>query len=319
MQEIKNNTQPECETADAPQEAVDILGAKTGVLSNALKLMNGKYGGAFYVRYICDTGSGCGWLQLIIEYPTGTVQTKLLCKNVCKVSSYEEDGLGEVEDVSNIRHRSGGKILYTPYLTNSVSRGSYNILRKYERPNMPIPTRVLWQRIVDNYANIPVVELTVKNSLQDVYETLLEYGEDLLQQDVRRLGNGYILLTKTEVEEIATDMGFSLQEIRAEFALRGLWVVDKNSGSYQKTKKIDKKNCRFYALKTEPPGDQVIECKVADNVDYAEIDTPPEENAEMEKLKGELAKMKKERDEMVQIVCQRVPDLTQEEIFTKLL
>ena len=29
--------------------------------------------------------------------------------------------------------------------------------------------------------------------------------------------------------------------------------------------------------------------------------------------------MKKERDEMTQIVCDRVPDLTQQEIMTKLL
>lgn len=66
------------------------------MLSNALKLMDGKYGGAFYVRYICDTGRGCGWLQLVIEYPTGMVQTQLLCKNVCKISTYEEDGLPKI-------------------------------------------------------------------------------------------------------------------------------------------------------------------------------------------------------------------------------
>lgn len=44
-----------------------------------------------------------------------------------------------------------------------------------------------------------------------------------------------------------------------------------------------------------------------------------QESAEIEELKSELAKMKKERDEMTQIVCERVPDLTQQEIMTKLL
>ena len=107
--EEKNKSLSESEITGTTDEAVNILGTQTGVLSNALKLMDGKYGGAFYVRYICDTGRGCGWLQLIIEYPTGMVQTQLLCKNVCKVSTYEEDGLGEVEGIS-YQHKPSGEM-----------------------------------------------------------------------------------------------------------------------------------------------------------------------------------------------------------------
>ncbi len=319
MEEVKHNALLESETLGAIDEAVNILGTQTGVLSNALKLMDGKYGGAFYVRYICDTGRGCGWLQLIIEYPTGTVQTQLLCKNVCKISSYEEDGLGEVEGISYQHKPNGEMAVYKPHITDSMRSGFYDSMRVYERPNMPIPMRVLWQRIVENYAEIPVLELTVKSSLQDVYNALIEYGEDFIQRDISRLGNGYILLTKSEVEETVSKLGYSLQEVRTEFALRGLWVTDKNTGGYQKTRKVDKKNCRFYALKTELPSDKGAECKAVDNVAYAETIPHTKENAEIEKLKSELAKMKKERDEMTQIVCERVPDLTQQEIMKKLL
>lgn len=317
MEEVKNNALLESETQGT--KTINVLGVQTGVLSNALKLMEGKYGGGFYVRYICDTGRGCGWLQLIIEYPTGMVQTQLLCKNVCKVSSYEEDGLGEVEGTSYDRYLSGEKTIYKPHITDSLRSGFYDLMRVYERPNMPIPMRVLWQRIVENYAEIPVMELTVKSSLQDVYEALIEYGEDLIQRDVTRLGNGYVLLTKTEVEQIVTEMGYSLQEVRTEFALRGLWVTDKNTGGYQKTRKVDKKNCRFYALKTELPSGKGAECKAVDNVAYEETIPHTQESAEIEKLKSELAKMKKERDDMTKIVCDRVPDLTQEEIMKNLL
>ena len=197
--------------------------------------------------------------------------------------------------------------------------GFYDIMRIYERPNMPIPMRVLWQRIVENYAEIPVVELTVKSSLQDVYNALIEYGENFIQQDISRIGNGYLLLTKNEVEETVSKMGYSLQEVRTEFAIRGLWVTDKNSGGYQKTRKIDKKNCRFYALKTELSSDKGTECKAIDNVAYEESIPPTKEQAEIEKLQSELVNMKKQRDEMTQIVCERVPDLTQQEIMTKLL
>lgn len=319
MEEVKNNALSESGTIRAIDETVNILGTQTGVLSNALKLMDGKYGGAFYVWYICDTGRGCGWLQLIIEYPTGMVQTQLLCKNVCKVSTYEEDGLGEVEGISYQHKPNGEMTVYKPHITDSMRSGFYDSLRVYERPNMPIPMRVLWQRIVENYAEIPVLELTVKSSLQDVYNALIEYGEDYIQRDISRLGNGYILLTKSEVEDTVSKLGYSLQEVRTEFALRGLWVTDKNTGGYQKTRKVDKKNCRFYALKTELPSGKGAECKAVDNVAYAETIPHTKENAEIEKLKSELAKMKKERDEMTQIVCERVPDLTQKEIMEKLL
>lgn len=307
------------EMTGTTDEAVNVLGVQTGVLNNALKLMDGKYGGAFYVRYICDTGRGCGWLQLIIKYPTGMVLTQLLCKNICKISSYEEDGLGEVEGISYQHKTDGEMAVYKPHITDSMRSGFYDSLRVYERPNMPIPMRVLWQRVVENYAEIPVVELAIKSSIQDVYEALKNYGDDIVQRDVTRLGNGYVLLTKTEVEQIVTEMGYSMQEVRTEFALRGLWVTDKNTGGYQKTRKVDKKNCRFYALKTELPSEKDAECKAVDNVSYEETVPHTKESAKIEELKSELAKMKKERDEMTQIVCERVPDLTQQEIMTKLL
>lgn len=166
-EEEKNKSLSESEMTGTTDEAVNVLGVQTGILNNALKIMDGKYGGAFYVRYICDTGRGCGWLQLIIEYPIGMVQTQLLCKNVCKVSTYEEDGLGAVEGISYDRYIRGEKTVYKPYITDSMRSGFYDSLRVYERPNMPIPMRVLWQRIAENYEEIPTVELAIKSSIQD--------------------------------------------------------------------------------------------------------------------------------------------------------
>ena len=65
--------------------------------------------------------------------------------------------------------------------------------------------------------------------------------------------------------------------------------------------------------------DEGTECKAIDNVAYEESIPPTKEQAEIEKLQSELVNMKKQRDEMTQIVCERVPDLTQQEIMTKLL
>lgn len=321
MEEVENNAPSESETVGANDEAVNInlLGAQTGVLGNALKLMNGKYGGAFYVRYICDIGRGYGWLQLLIEYPTGMIKTQLLCKNVCKVSSLDEDGLGEVEGMCYERYQSGEHIVFKPRVRDSLRSGLYDIMRVYERPDMPIPLLILWERIIQNYAEIPVLELSIKPSLQDIYRALIERAEDIMEEDIRRMGKGYVLLTKEEVEEVASELGSSLQEVRTEFAVRGLWVTDKNSGSFQKTRKIDKKNCRFYALRTELPSGKIAECKEVENVDYIEKVFQTREEAEIAELRFKVDKAEKEKHELAQIVCERVPDLTQEEIFSKLL
>lgn len=198
-EEEKNKSLSDSEMTGTTDEAVNVLGVQTGVLNNTLKLMDGKYGGAFYVRYICDTGRGCGWLQLIIKYPTGMVLTQLLCKNICKISSYEEDGLGEVEGISYQHKTAGEMAVYKPHITDSMRSGFYDSLRTYERPNMPIPMRVLWQRIVENYSEIPVVELTIKSSLQDVYETLIDYGEDIIQRDVKPTAGTRVLPMSDEV------------------------------------------------------------------------------------------------------------------------
>lgn len=319
MEEIKNNASQDSEETNVMDGAVDVLGKQTGLLDNTLKLMDGKFGGGFYVRYIYDIGRGCGWLQLLIEYPTGTVQTQLLCKNVCKATSYEEDGLGEVEGISYDRLCSGEKTIFKPHLADSLRNGLYDIVRVYERPDMPIPMKAIWQRIVENNADIPVMELSVKCSLQDVYDALIERAETLIERDISRIGKGCVLLTKKEVEDTVSELGYSLQEIRTEFAVRGLWVTDKNSGSYQKTKKLNGATKRFYALKTELTAPKVAGGKVVENVDYTEKIPPTKESAEIYQLQQELASMKKQRDDMIQIVCERVPDLTQQEIMDTLL
>ena len=62
-----------------------------------------------------------------------------------------------------------------------------------------------------------------------------------------------------------------------------------------------------------------VEYEVVDDVSYKETIPPTKESAEIQKLQLEFANMKKQRDDMIQIVCERVPDLTQQEIMKKLL
>lgn len=277
---------------DTEGSVINVQGTGTAVLAKSLKLMDGKYGGAFYVRYLCDTGRGCGWLQMLIEYPTGLVQTRLLCKNVCMTSSYEQDGVGVVKENSAQKR---------PHIVDSMKTGGFDILMELERPDMPIPMSTLWQRIIENYSEIPVFEVAVKTSMQDVYEALLEFGENLVKTDAGRQGNGYILLTKDEVQNTIASLGYALNEIRTEFALRGLWVTDKNSGSYQKTKKVDGKNVRFYALKTELADGNNLPCKAVKNVAYEES-VPSTRESEQMSAESQVPEMKEHEDNETPIV-----------------
>ena len=277
---------------DTDGSVINVQGTGTAVLAKSLKLMDGKYGGAFYVRYLCDTSRGCGWLQMLIEYPTGLVQTRLLCKNVCMTSSYEQDGVGVVKENSAQKR---------PHIVDSIKTGRFDILMELERPDMPIPMSTLWQRIIENYSEIPVFEVAVKTSMQDVYEALLEFGENLVKTDAGRQGNGYILLTKDEVQNTIASLGYALNEIRTEFALRGLWVTDKNSGSYQKTKKVDGKNVRFYALKTELADGKNVSYKAVKNVAYEES-VPSTRESEQMRAESQVPEMKKHEDNETPIV-----------------
>ena len=277
---------------DTDGSVINVQGTGTAVLAKSLKLMDGKYGGAFYVRYLCDTSRGCGWLQMLIEYPTGLVQTRLLCKNVCMTSSYEQDGVGVVKENSAQKR---------PHIVDSMKTGGFDILMELERPDMPIPMSTLWQRIIENYSEIPVFEVAVKTSMQDVYEALLEFGENLVKTDAGRQGNGYILLTKDEVQNTIASLGYALNEIRTEFALRGLWVTDKNSGSYQKTKKVDGKNVRFYALKTELADGNNLQCKAVKNVAYEESVLGARESEQMS-AESQVTEMKEHEDNETPIV-----------------
>jgi len=274
------------------------------LLNKSMKIMEGKHGGAFYVRYIFDSSKGCGWLQLIVEYPTGAIQTRLLCKNVCKESTFEEDGIGEV-----VEKTTNGTRLAKPFWEWSRYVGDYSIMRDIERPDMPIPLMQLWRRIQENYAGIPIVELEIKTSLEEVYEKLLLIGS--LQED-RNEGN-YYLITKEELTKIAEECGYTLAEVRTEFALRGLWECDKNSGGYQKTKKVLGANRRFYALKRKIRYEAKPEIKVATDTTFHDSGITIEDEKEIEELKKKVSDAEKKAQDMTKVAYRYAPSVIPQE------
>lgn len=301
---VPEGTVPEAEVME--EDAVVSFSHNNNLLTNSMKIMDGKYKGAFYVRYIFDSGKGCGWLQLIVEYPTGAIQTRLLCKNVCKASTFEEDGVGE-----EIEKTTNGKRGNIPSWEWSRYVGDYNIMRDLERPDMPIPMMQLWRRIQENYAEIPIKELAIKTTLETVYEKLLEIGS--VQEEMCE--DNYVLITKDTLTKVAEECGYTLAEVRTEFALRGLWVCDKNSGGYQKTKKMHGKNGRYYALKRSITCEMKQEIKMAKDTTYYDLGKTVEDEKEIKELKEKLFEAERKAKDMTEAAYKYAPStIPQEDI-----
>ena len=298
-------------------EGTDLFNTNQNKINNALKIMDGKYGGGFWVRYLHDTGTGTGWLQLEIEYPTGTSKMVLLCKNVCKETNYEEDGIGTVFGECYKAETFREYKNFQPYIEESANVGNFDIFRKYERPDMPIPASVLWQRIIESYTSIPIVEVGVKTSVEEVYSSLLDYAEDNITWDTNRIEDSVIYFKKDEMEKIVESCGYSLKEIRVEFAVRGLLDCDKNSRGYQKTKKINGKNIRFYALRTNLEKTKNVEnietvSKIED-VSYSENPFITKDALKIRDLEADLKKEREHVKGLQKIILDNKIDVSNEE------
>ncbi len=230
-----------------------------GMLSDSIKLMDGKYGGGFYINYQFSSNSGKGFLQMIFLYPDGEIHAIPLCKNVCKEIVNEEfaDGVGNVKGVLPkeallpLKPTKLPDII--PHILNSLSYGDYDAFQKYERPDYPIPMKVLWSRIIELWHSIPIVKCCESFSYEEVYRELIEVGEEKVATNEALKDSTCVFLTREEIEKVADDMGYSFLIIRNVFERRRLWKKDSNTMGYQYSKKIAGKSIRFYALKKVIP------------------------------------------------------------------
>lgn len=238
-----------------------------GMLANSLKIMSGKQGGGFYVNYRFDKMNGFGFLQLMLEYPEGDVFAVPLCKNVGKPIETDEERNGVAKAKAIMPSDAPfGMRNNPPLIIPSISgMGRYmkkDLFVQYERPDFPIPFEVIWKRIAELWGKIPIENWCGSFSYAEVYQALLEVGENKSEQyqdDV------CVLLKREEIESVAEEMGYDFLNIRNVFENRHLWKKDRNSLGYQFSKKINGKVERFYALKRI----STLECKERINTEYA--------------------------------------------------
>lgn len=264
----------ETSTAGVEQEVKKSEGAKQ---PTALKLMDGKFGGEFLVRYLYDIPTSMGWLELIMRYPTGEVNRKLLKKNVPQKVLWNDCG---VEVVGK------GSDAFMPDIRHSRYNAPNGLFMEFSRPDFPIPFRTIWRKIVENYDKIPIVPIRAGWSVEDLYEDLLELGVLNAEKNPALRNSEYVLLKREEITEVGTDFGLDFPTIRGEFASRGWWVIDKGSGGYQKSVKINGKRERYYALKRNgmTQNDNLFDLEHVETIGKTEYEEPDILKEESDKI-----------------------------------
>lgn len=269
--DVKVETEPS--TADVEQEVEKSEGEKK---TAALKLMDGKFGGEFLVRYLYDIPTSMGWLELIMVYPTGEINKKLLKKNMPKKVLWKDSG---VEAVGT------GNDAFLPDIKHSRYNAPNGLFMEFSRPDFPIPFRTLWRKIVENYDKIPIVPIRAGWSVEDLYEELLDLGILNAEKNPALRNLEYVLLKREEITEVGTDFGLDFVTIRGEFASKGWWVVDKGSGGYQKSVKINGKKERYYALKRNRMARDIdAELENVETVEKTEYEEPDILKEESDKI-----------------------------------
>ncbi len=219
-------------------------------IQNTLKLMDGQYGGGFFIKFIMDVGTCYGWLNLIIVYPDGCCKSIVMFKNCMRETDTES---------SNGVYQNPNKPRKNTYKLFNVWDGpdmlnNYDSLTEYETPTMTIPETVIWKKIVENYSKIPIVKINQTSSLEQLLEELCscaaerakEYGQGFMDEPDR------CYISTEDFREVVEANGWNVSQARTQLDLQGLFDKDTGTRGYQKSKRIGNEVKRFYAIKKRP-------------------------------------------------------------------
>lgn len=236
-------TELTADIADAMLGNLPKLTDVTIATSGSLKLMDGKLGGAFHVRYLQDDVKKHGWLELIIVYPDNTYKTIVLYKNALRMTQMDDNGVYYPEDKNGI--------IKNKFYDINSDHADWYALFAFEAPNMPIPAPAIWTLIKENYESIPVVKIHQTAPIEQVYLDLRRKAAEYAQNTPLQFmdAEDKFFIHTADFNEIAEAHGWNPQKVRVAFDTAGLLITDKAPFSYQYSKRIQGKVQRFYVLK----------------------------------------------------------------------
>ena len=260
--------------------------------AGTMKIMDGPHGGGFFVRYLQDDASKHGWLELTILYPDNSFQKILLYKNALRQTSTDSNGVY----MRPVKNRDGTICRVVRQMEKSDIDKLF--LHRFERPDMPIPVEALAVRIKDNYDKIPVSKIHDKSTLTEIYCDLYcrakEYSKGISFGFMD--GNDRFYVPSGDFNEIVEHHGWSKSEAKTSLNMLGLLISDKSPTSFQLSKRVRGKLCRFYVLRKKLPQNLTAPTTLEDTTfqDYLKS----EDQIENEELKKQCEELK---DELISI------------------
>ena len=154
--------------------------------------------------------SGTGFIKLMMEYPDGHVVAIPMCKNVGKPIKTDEERNGvaksaQILDPDTPRSMQVNRPIITPKVCEMKNYYNQEAFIQYERPDFPIPINIIWQRIAELWEKIPIEDWYGTFTYEEAYQGLLDVGGGKAEQFQ---DDGFVLLTKKEIEEVAEEIGY---------------------------------------------------------------------------------------------------------------
>lgn len=257
-------------------------------IAGTLKLMDGAFGGGFYIRYLQDSGTKRGWLELTILFPDETFKKLIIFKNSLRQTDTESSGV-----YFRPKKNSNGEISRSYDFMLPVD-ADFLWLHQYERPDMPIPAKVLATLIRENYPRIPISELHQNSSLEEIYLELyqraLEYSETFSFGFMNKEDRFFV--SSGDFNEVVRFHGWSPNEAKTALNAMGLLIKDKNPNSYQFSKRVRGEMLRFYVLRKTLKQNLPEPISLEDTT-YQHVPQSKQE-AEIKRLQGFVADLENE-------------------------
>lgn len=220
-------------------------------IQNSLMLMAGKYGGGFFINYVQDEGTAYGWYNFTIVYPDGSHKTLQLYKNHFTVTDVDH-GNGVWVPAPKSEYKKGRGYTYVDW-DGPPNAENFSSMAAYETPQMLIPAKSIWRKILENSEKIPIVKISNTANIEQLLAEIQAWAEE----ESMEYGKGFVntakecYITKEAFQEIVEQNGWNFSRAKTEFDTLGLFVKDNTTKGYQKSKRIGSETKRFYVIRKD--------------------------------------------------------------------
>lgn len=270
LRKIEEPAEP-AEPAEPEAPEVNYPESTLRAIQNSLKLMVGKYGGAFYVKYLMDEGTCYGWLDLIVVYPDGAYKSIILFKNSFRETD-TESGNGVYREKTTETKTATKKTKLFPPWVGPDELNSFVPMMEYETPTMKIPEVTIWKKILENFDAIPITKINQTATL----EQLLDELQTCAAERAKEYGQGFMddtnqyYISSEDFREIIEANGWNVSQARTQMDMMGLFEKDSGTRGYQKSKRVGGEIKRFYVVRKNPAPVTVVP-KSLKNTEYSKF------------------------------------------------